>query len=217
MPLIVFDLDGTLIDSRRDLADSANDLIRERGGTELPEETIGSMVGDGAAALVRRALTAAGVPLDETGLQRFLELYDARLLRNTRPYSGIEDALRTIQQWGVLAVLTNKPLEHTRKLLTALNLTPFFATVIGGDGEFPRKPDPHGLQQLMELHRTRAQKTILVGDSGIDADTARAAGTAFCLAAYGFGVPDPPPPTDATVAAPVELPSAVRRLLARSC
>jgi phosphoglycolate phosphatase len=214
MALIVFDLDGTLIDSRKDLAHSANALIRERGGTELPEEAIGRMVGDGAAALVRRALTAAGLPVDETGLQRFLELYDAHLLRTTRPYSGIEDALKPIQQFGPLAVLTNKPLEPTRKLLTALCLQQFFVTVMGGDGAFPRKPNPHGLQHLMAMHGTESQNTILVGDSQIDAATARAARTAFCLATYGFGVPDPPPAADATVAAPAELPSAIRRLLA---
>jgi phosphoglycolate phosphatase len=212
MALIVFDLDGTLIDSRKDLAHSANALIRERGGTELPEETIGRMVGDGAAALVRRALTAAGLPVDETGLHRFLELYDARLLRTTRPYSGIEEALKAIQQFGPLAVLTNKPLEPTRKLLNALCLEPFFVTVMGGEGAFPRKPDPHGLQHLMAMHGTEAQNTILVGDSQIDAATARAAGVRFCWARYGFGAVDALTAA-AVVDAPKDLPAAILALL----
>ena len=95
--LIVFDLDGTLVDSRRDLADAANALIIERGGTPLPEEAIGRMVGDGAAMLVRRALSAAGLAPGDTSLPRFLELYDTRLLRTTRAYPGIPEALQAIR------------------------------------------------------------------------------------------------------------------------
>jgi phosphoglycolate phosphatase len=213
MSLIVFDLDGTLIDSRRDLADAANALIVERGGAALPEETIGRMVGDGAAALVSRAVAAAGVAPDESNLPRFLELYDARLLLTTRPYSGMRDALEAIRPYGPLAVLTNKPLRHSQAVLRGLDLAPFFATVVGGDGPFARKPDPQGLEHLMSKFAVPPHRTILVGDSHIDVATARAAGTAFCLAAYGFGVPDPPPSADATVAAPPELPTAIRRLL----
>ena len=214
MSLIVFDLDGTLIDSRRDLADAANALIAERGGAPLPEETIGRMVGDGAAALVRRALTAAAVPLDESSVPRFLELYDVRLLRTTRAYPGIPEVLSALQQQCALAVLTNKPLAHTRTLLAALDLASFFGSVIGGDGPFARKPDPAGLQHLMAEHRMQPSRTIMVGDSPIDAATARAAGTSFCLAAYGFGVPNPAPPSDAVLVTSEELPAAIRRLLA---
>ncbi|HEY5617439.1 MAG TPA: HAD hydrolase-like protein [Vicinamibacterales bacterium] len=213
MALIVFDLDGTLIDSRRDLADAANALIRERGGTVLAEETIGRMVGDGAAALVRRALTAAGIPPDESSLPRFLELYDARLLRTTHLYSGITEALHAVQRYGVLAVLTNKPLDHTRRLLAALDLAQFFATVIGGDGPFPRKPDPQGLRHLMGVHRVPASRTVLVGDSHVDAATAQAAGAAFCRARYGFGAGDPASAADVGVDAPAALPSAILTLL----
>ena len=185
--LIAFDLDGTLIDSRRDLADSANALILERGGTPLPEDTVGRMVGDGAAMLVRRAFNAAGLTLDDASLSRFLELYDARLLTTTRPYHGMIEALQAVEHLAVLTVLTNKPLAPAQKLLSSLQLAPFFATVIGGDGPFPRKPDPQGLLHLMDQHQVTPRQTILVGDSPIDAATARAAGTAFCAARYGFG------------------------------
>lgn len=211
--LIVFDLDGTLIDSRRDLADAANALIFESGGAPLPEETIGRMVGDGAAALVRRALAAAAVPLDESSLPRFLELYDARLLRTTRPYSGIIEALQAVQRFGVLAVLTNKPLAHTRKLLVALDLASFFSTVIGGDGPFARKPDPGALQHLMVEHAIPAEKTILVGDSRIDAATADAAGARFCWARYGFGASDMSPVPTTAADRPANLPAAIIALL----
>ncbi|MGH9257911.1 MAG: HAD family hydrolase [Vicinamibacterales bacterium] len=216
MTLIVFDLDGTLIDSRRDLADAANALIREHGGVALAEETIGRMVGDGAAALVRRALTAARVPPEESCLPRFLELYDARLLRTTRPYSGIPDALHVVQRYGVLAVLTNKPLDHTRKLLTALDLAPFFATVVGGDGPLPRKPDPRGLRHLMAQHGVAPTRTILVGDSQIDAATASAAGALFCWARYGFGALDAASAAVIGADTPADLPAAVVTLLKKS-
>jgi phosphoglycolate phosphatase len=185
--LIVFDLDGTLIDSRTDLANAANALIEERGGPALAHDEIGRMVGDGAAMLVKRALTAAGLALDDTSVPRFLELYDARLLEHTRPYPGMADALGEMAPLGALAVLTNKPLAPTRRLLDALGLTPFFAAVIGGDGEFPRKPDPASLLHLADRFRTGPARTVMVGDSWIDYSTARAARTRICLARYGFG------------------------------
>ena len=215
--LIAFDLDGTLIDSRRDLADAANALIVERGGTPLSEDAIGRMVGDGAAILVRRALSAAGVTLDESSLPRFLELYDARLLNTTRPYAGIVDALKAVQRVAVLAVLTNKPRHHTQRLLGALDLAPFFAAVIGGDGPFPRKPDPRGLQHLMATHGAAPPATVLVGDSHIDAETAHAAGTGFCLARYGFGAHmiGAAIAPDAEARTPAAIPAAVSALLSR--
>jgi len=213
--LIVFDLDGTLIDSRRDLADAANALIAERGGTPLAEEAIGRMVGDGAAMLVRRALTAAGVPQDDANLPRFLQLYDERLLRTTRPYPGILDALAAIRSFGGLAVLTNKPLRHSEALLRALDLAPFFASVIGGDGPFPRKPDPRGLQHLMAQHAVPPRRTILVGDSPVDAATARGATTLFCLARYGFGADAAAIEAAAAVELPAQLPHVIGQLLTR--
>lgn len=212
--LIVFDLDGTLIDSRRDLADAANELLRERGGEPLAEEAIGRMVGDGAAMLVRRALAAAGLSPDDATLPRFLELYHARLLKTTRPYPGMLGALEAIRPLGVLAVLTNKPLRHSQTLLRALDLAPFFATVIGGDGPFARKPDPESLQHVMAAHHVPPGRTVLVGDSPIDAATAHAAGTWFCLARYGFGAAGAGIDADAAADAPAELPQAIQRLLA---
>jgi phosphoglycolate phosphatase len=211
--LIVFDLDGTLIDSRRDLADAANALIQERGGMPLPVEAVGRMVGDGAAMLVQRALAAADVAQDERSLPRFLHLYEERLLRTTRPYPGMLEALAAIRSLGALAVLTNKPLRHSEALLDALGLAPFFASVVGGDGPFPRKPDPRGLQHLMAEHGLSSDRTILVGDSPIDAATARNAGTRFCLARYGFGTPDDFAPVGAGVETAADLPATLIQLL----
>lgn len=216
--MIVFDLDGTLIDSRGDLADAANALIVERGGGALPEEAIGRMVGEGAAVLVRRALAAAGLAADDRSLPRFLELYDERLLRRTRPYDGIPAALEALSARHVIAVLTNKPLAPTRTLLDALGLSRFVASAAGGDGPAPRKPDPAGLLALIARHGSSASRTVLVGDSRIDFETALAAGTAICLARYGFGYEGFPidrlSGAEALVDAPGEIPDAVERLLA---
>src|SRR5438874_8494910 len=111
--LIVFDLDGTLVDSRRDLANSMNTLLAECGAAPLPEETIGRMVGDGAAVLVARGFAAARVPAPPDALARFLAIYDDHLLDHTRPYDGIADALTALGRRADLAVLTNKPLAAT--------------------------------------------------------------------------------------------------------
>ena len=215
--LIVFDLDGTLIDSERDLADAVNALLAERGGDALPLSAIGSMVGDGAVVLVRRAFDAARLPIDDLALPRFLELYDARLLNTTRPYPGIVEALETIGRHGVLAVLTNKPLRHTERLLEGFDLTRFFADVLGGDGALPRKPDPAGLRHLMSAHGVIPSRTVLVGDSMVDANTSRSAGTKFCLARYGFGARMIGAATapDAEARTPAGIPDAVSALLSR--
>jgi len=187
--LFVFDLDGTLVDSLRDLADSANELIVSCGGAALEPDAVARMVGEGAATLVSRAFTAARVDQPADALSRFLAIYDNRLLNHTRPYEGMEDTLRTLSSRASLAVLTNKPLAATRRILDGLALSTFFdaGAVIGGDGPFPRKPDPAGLLQLCERAAVAPADTVLVGDSWIDWQTARNAETAICVARYGFG------------------------------
>jgi phosphoglycolate phosphatase len=185
--LIVFDLDGTLVDSRRDLADSANQLIEEQGGSRLAEDAIGRMVGEGAAVLVRRALVAADLPETPTALPRFLEIYDSRLLNHTRLYEGIEAAIHAARNGGRVAVLTNKPVHPSRRILDELGVGDLFEDVVGGDGPLPRKPDPAGLQELMRRAEAPPEATLMIGDSFIDYETARRAGARCCLAAYGFG------------------------------
>jgi phosphoglycolate phosphatase len=189
VPLVVFDLDGTLIDSRRDLADAANALIVERGGQPLPVEAIAAMVGEGAPLLVRRALRAArlGDSDIEAALRRFLELYDERLLVHTQLYDGTHEALEALAPRAALAVLTNKPQRPTERILEGLGIATFFRWVVGGDTPHGRKPDPAGLQHLMSAAGTRPDGTVMVGDSAIDLRTARAAGTRVCLVRYGFG------------------------------
>jgi phosphoglycolate phosphatase len=187
--LVLFDLDGTLIDSRRDIADAANDLLIECGGIALPEATVGRMVGDGAAALVTRAFAAAGLEPPADALPRFLRHYDGRLTAHTRPYPGVEELLTSLGSRHALGVLTNKPIRATRQILSALGLERHFdpALVMGGDGPLPRKPDPGGLVALAHAAGTEPIFTLLVGDSVIDCRTAHAAGATACLARYGFG------------------------------
>jgi phosphoglycolate phosphatase len=185
--LIAFDLDGTLIDSRRDLTDSANQLIEELGGTPLSEAAVGTMIGEGARVLVQRVLEAAGLAQRETALPRFLAIYDTRLLNHTLPYEGVVDALVAAHTHGRVAVLTNKPLRPSERILEGLGLRALVDDVIGGDGPNGRKPDPAGLQALMARAHATAQRTLLVGDSAIDHATARQAAVRCCLVAYGFG------------------------------
>jgi phosphoglycolate phosphatase len=187
--LIAFDLDGTLVDSRKDLADSANATLTSYGAQPLSEETIGRMVGDGAPTLIARAFEANGLARPSGALDRFLSLYDDRLLNHTRPYAGIPELLADLASGTALAVLTNKPLAAARRILTGLDLSRHFEPdrVVGGDGPFPRKPDPGGLRHLMALAGAAPDVTVLVGDSAVDWRTASAAATKICLARYGFG------------------------------
>ena len=186
--LVVFDLDGTLIDSRRDLADAMNALLVELGAAPLPVDAVARMVGEGAAVLVRRALTAAGLdPAAPGALDRFLAHYERRLLVHTQPYGGTREALLALQTICPLAVLTNKPTRPTVSILEGLELAGFFSWVIGGDTAHGRKPDPSGLRWLMEQAEAAPSETILVGDSPIDRETASRAGARICLVRYGFG------------------------------
>jgi phosphoglycolate phosphatase len=216
MALIVFDLDGTLIDSRRDLAESTNEMLASYGATPLPLDQVAAMVGEGARVLVQRALAAAGLNAEEPdALQRFRDVYDRRLLLHTRPYDGIEGVVRELGMRHTLAVLTNKPAQPSERLLDAFGLAASFRRVIGGDSQLARKPDPSGLRALMHEFGSDPRHTWLIGDSMIDVETARRAGTRMCVALYGFGqlrgelVLDG---SEATVRMPAEIPGVVQEL-----
>lgn len=179
---IVFDLDGTLIDSARDLGEAASELVQSYGAPPIPVSDVVEMVGDGAPILVKRALMRAGLdPESPRALERFMQIYDRRLMDHTSAYPGIIESLALAVHRGPLAVLTNKPLGPTIGVLEALGMRGFFTRIIGGDSEYGRKPDPAGLRALMD------GSTIMVGDSPADATVAAAAGCAFGFARYGFG------------------------------
>src|SRR4029079_19339858 len=135
-------------------------------------------------------LTAAGLdPAEATALPRFLELYDERLLNHTRLYEGTQEMLNGISRKATLAVLTNKPQRPSERILEGLAIAKRFAQVIGGDTALPRKPDPGGLRHLMAAAGAGPDDTIMVGDSGIDLRTARAAGNRICLGPYRIRIP----------------------------
>ncbi len=187
-PLIVFDLDGTIVDSRLDLAESANEMLATYGAAPLPVDAVTSMVGEGARLLVARALRATGQTPDVLeALTRFREIYDRRLLNHTRPYAGIESVIRETARRAAVSVLTNKPEPPTQRLLDAFDLTSSLTTIVGGDSGYPRKPDPAGLLHLIEQAPSVPAWTMLVGDSDVDAETARRGGVTLCVAEYGFG------------------------------
>jgi phosphoglycolate phosphatase len=186
--LVVFDLDGTLVDSHRDLAEATNALLAELGAPPLSHDVVTSLVGEGAAVLVRRALERAGLhPDTANALERFLSHYDARLLDTTRPYPGMVETVRALGARLRLAVLTNKPQRPTMRILEGLGMDMLFSDVIGGDSSHGRKPDPSGLLDLVARAGVTPAETLLVGDSPVDLATARRAGTHICLARYGFG------------------------------
>lgn len=191
MPLryehIVFDLDGTLIDSRLDLAAAVNYTLHQLGLSELSFETVCDYVGEGVCTLVRRALGPLHEDRLEHALPIFLSYYSAHLLDRTRPYPHLEEVLAALSAMGaVLSVLTNKPLAMSRAILDGLNLSAYFIAVVGGDSLSKRKPDPSGLEHLRTLTGTSASCMLLVGDSAIDIETARAAGIQFCGVAWGL-------------------------------
>lgn len=186
--IIVFDLDGTLIDSARDIAESIGEMLESYGAASLPVPEIVRMVGEGAPILVRRALQRSQLdPAPEEALARFLKIYDRRLMAHTRPYDGIVETLGVVLRRGPLAVLTNKPLGPSIGILEALGLRGFFSRIIGGDGEYGRKPDPAGLLSLPAL--APGDQIVMIGDSPADWQAAKAATVPFIFTRYGFGAP----------------------------
>jgi phosphoglycolate phosphatase len=186
--MVVFDLDGTLIDSIGDLVVAVNHLVVERGGRRLHLDDVSTMVGDGATLLIARAFGASGVRDDaEEALPRFLEIYDSILPGSTRPYPGVPEMLQALHCATPLAVLTNKPADAARKILSMLGLDRYIGGVVGGNGPFVRKPSPDGLLHLIAEADADPAAAWMVGDSVVDLLTAHAAGTRVCIVRYGFG------------------------------
>jgi phosphoglycolate phosphatase len=191
--LFIFDLDGTLIDSRLDLIHSVNAMLRHFGRPELAGDVVASYVGDGAPMLVRRAL---GDPADEDffkqGLDYFLNYYREHKLDHTRVYEGIGNALTRIQDSNgrvvgrQMAILSNKPVHPSRAIVKALGIGEFFVTVYGGNSFPTKKPDPFGVNTLLKETQTSPEQSIIVGDSSIDIVTGRNAGVWTCGVTYGF-------------------------------
>jgi phosphoglycolate phosphatase len=195
--LAIFDLDGTLIDSRVDLVDSVNAALRHIARPELPDEVIASYVGDGAPILIQRAL--GGEVIDEAlvrkGLEFFLAYYREHKLDHTTVYAGVEDALAAIQHSSnggsqavarKMAVLSNKPVIPSRAIVEALGLGPFFTHIYGGNSFATKKPDPEGARKLLEETGVPPEQAAIIGDSHVDIRTGRNAGLWTVGVTYGF-------------------------------
>jgi len=189
LKLLVFDLDGTLIDSAQDLCNSVNATLIHFGREQLEDATIAAMIGDGVLMLVRRAFArASGPAADEDLLGKahawFLEYYREHKLDFTYAYEGVLEALAALRALRdqpcctgmAMAVLTNKPVRPAREICAALGLAPYFLSIYGGNSFSTKKPDPEGLLALMAEAGARPEETVMIGDSKVDVLTARNAG-----------------------------------------
>jgi phosphoglycolate phosphatase len=191
--LVIFDLDGTLIDSRLDLVHSVNAALRHINRPELPDDVIASYVGDGAPVLIQRALggEASDEALVRKGLEFFLSYYREHKLDHTKVYPGIREALAAIQNSGngiprKMAVLSNKPVNPSRAIVEALGLGGYFTQVYGGNSFATKKPDPEGALKLVSESGLRPEQAAIVGDSHVDIRTGHNAGLSTVAVRYGF-------------------------------
>jgi phosphoglycolate phosphatase len=185
--LLIFDLDGTLIDSKRDLADSVNATRVWAGLPPLSDEIVSSYVGSGAPVLIRRAFPHAGEDELAGPLKYFLDYYREHMLDATTLYPGVREALDQLHEAEVaLAVLTNKPVRFSIRLLEGLGLDMHFFRVYGGNSFEEKKPHPLGINLLIAESGAGRERTVMVGDSAVDVRTARNAGVQACGVNWGF-------------------------------
>lgn len=184
---LVFDLDGTLIDSKLDLVLSVNAAMREVHRPELDHEVIASYVGNGAPILIKRAMGAGASERDcARALDFFLRYYREHMLDNTVAYQGVQEGLDALASFP-MAVLTNKPVRVSKAILEGLGLVKYFRAVYGGNSFETKKPDPAGMLSVLRELNTAPQEALMVGDSEVDVQTARNAQARSCGVTYGFG------------------------------
>lgn len=188
---IAFDLDGTLVDSAPDLVGALNGVLQERGLPMLPLALARVMVGRGARALIEQGFAAAGEPLDAGAtpglVERFIAIYRDRIALESRPFAGVEAALTSLTASGAkLSVCTNKRTDLSIALLDALDLTRYFAAVVGADRAPAPKPDGRHLTAAIEAVGGASDRAVLVGDSANDVGAARAAGVPSIVVSFGY-------------------------------
>jgi phosphoglycolate phosphatase len=187
---LIFDLDGTLIDSKRDLIRSVNAMLAEMGRETLHEDTISGYIGHGAPQLVGRALgNGASEAERERALKFFLGYYEEHKMDSTCAYPGVAEALEELRGFP-MAILTNKPVRVSLRILEGLGLAKYFRAVYGGNSFETKKPDPLGARRILGELGASPDEAILIGDSEVDVQTARNAGTLAAAVNYGFGMHD---------------------------
>lgn len=184
--LFVFDFDGTLVDSKHDIADSVNHTLADLGFPQLPEKTIFSFIGDGVQTLLTRAL--APHPFDDIprAVELFTSHYEQHLLDRTEFYPNCRETLDFFSQ-KKYAIFSNKPARFIKNILTGLGYIDSFSSILGGDSVENKKPDPEGLHQLMQSFKVGPDEVLMVGDSRIDIETGKRANVATCGVTYGLG------------------------------
>jgi len=188
MHLLIFDLDGTLIDSKLDLANAVNATRVHMGRSVIDNDTVYTWVGNGAPVLIKHAMgpEATEEELSEA-MEFFLEYYRDHMLDFTRPYPGVKEALESFHKCKIpMAVLTNKPVRFSRDLVKGLGLGEYFFQVYGGNSFEHKKPHPMGVDALILEAKAARESTWMIGDSSVDIKTARNAGIKACGVTYGF-------------------------------
>lgn len=187
MDLLIFDLDGTLIDSRLDLAHAVNATRAHMGRAPIANDLVYSYVGNGAPVLMRRALPDATEQQLEKALAYFLQYYRDHMLDYTVLYPGVKEGLERLQEAGVkMAVLTNKPVRISQAIINGLGIGSHFFRVYGGNSFDFKKPNPIGIHELMAEATVAPDRTLMVGDSHVDVKTARNANVKVCGVTWGF-------------------------------
>jgi phosphoglycolate phosphatase len=185
-PVLIFDLDGTLVDSKKDLTASVNHVRGKFGLPILSEEEIARFIGDGALMVIRRALGAHAAESDvQTGLQMFLSYYREHMLDHTKLYPGVRETLDKLSGCK-LAILTNKPVHFSRAMLDGLGIYNRFAAVYGGNSFDSKKPDPVGVYKILSDTNGQRESAWMIGDSAVDVRTGRNAGVTTCGVTYGY-------------------------------
>ncbi len=184
--MLIFDLDGTLVDSKKDLASSVNHVRLSFGFPQLTEREIAGYIGDGAQMLIRRALGPEISDADvQSGLQLFLSYYKEHMLDQSVLYPGVVETLESLRDFS-LAVLTNKPIRFSRMMLEGLGILNSFSAVYGGNSFERKKPDPVGIFQILADTGGHAGNTWMIGDSAVDVQTGRNAGVKTCGVSWGY-------------------------------
>jgi phosphoglycolate phosphatase len=188
---IVWDLDGTLVDSGADLASALNSVLKHHGFAGHPVETVRSMIGNGVPKLLERGFRRAGIPMEPAQLDAvlpvFMATYTACATRCTRPYPNVVEVLDHFHNEGIpMGLCTNKPETISRKILTDLGLAVYFDSVVGGDSTRARKPHPLPLQTCLDELGVAAESSLMIGDSAADVGAARAAGVSIGVVTWGY-------------------------------
>lgn len=183
--LFAFDFDGTLVDTKRDIADSVNLALEDLGVRTLPRETIYGYIGSGVGPLLAHSLNGTGFDDLTRALEVFISHYEERLMDHTRFYPNCRETLEFFSN-KTRAICSNKPERFIKKILDELGCLEYFQTIVGGDNADRKKPDPSGLLNILSTHGVSPDEAIMVGDSPIDIETGRGAGAKTCAVTYGL-------------------------------